>query len=132
MNEVVALLRELVGLQRETLAVLRRQAAAEPLADRFTQEARRLLGDEPFTATSILALANSRLSTRLELRAVAEEIVRGSLDDPGAGRKFGRFLAQNSQHEVAGLRLVSLGKARDGYSYRVEVATETRNRWNFG
>jgi len=129
--EALDLLRELVAVQREMLAVLRRQAVAAPLADRLIQAVHALLEGEAFTAAQLLALADSPLSTRIELRAVVEDIVRGELDQPGAGRMFGRFLARNSQHEAAGLRLVSLGKGRDGLIYRIELATKTRagNAW---
>jgi len=112
-------------------ADLRRQVVAAPLADRLFTAVRGLLETEPFTAGRLLTLADSPLSTRLELRAVVEDIVRGDLDQGGAGRVFGRWLARNSQHEAAGLRLVSLGKSRDGFVYRIELATKTREARNW-
>jgi len=111
---------------RALRADLRRQAAAVPIADRFVQAVHGLLGNESFSAAQLLTLADSTLSTRLELRAVVEDIVRGDIHHPGAGRMFGRFLAKNSQHAVEALRVVPLGKTRDGFVYRIEVATKTR------
>jgi hypothetical protein len=128
-DEAVTLLRELVAGQALILAELRamrRQSAAVPIADRLVQAVHALVGSEAFTAAKLLDLADSPLSTRLELRSVVEDIVRGDVDQPGAGRMFGRFLARNSQHAVDGLQLVSLGKTRDGFAYRIEVETKTR------
>jgi hypothetical protein len=122
-----AILDELRGLRAD----LRRQAAAAPIADRLVQAVHGLLGSEAFTAAQLLALADSSLSTRLELRSVVEDIVGDDLERAGAGRVFGRFLARNSQHAVDGVRLVSLGKSRDGFAYRIVVATETRKAWNW-
>jgi hypothetical protein len=134
----VDVLRELLAVQRATLdelrgirADLRRQVIAAPLADRLLAAVRGVMETAPFTAGRLLALADSPLSTRLELRAVVEDIVRGDLDQAGAGRVFGRWLARNSQHEAAGLRLVSLGKSRDGFVYRIELATKTRGARNW-
>ena len=111
-------------------ATLRRQAPA-PLFDRFACATHALLGDEPFTAPSLLALANSSLSTRLELRAAVDDIVR-DVNARGAGRRFGRFLAANTQRTADGRMLVFVGKTRDGGVYRVVVETKTRTSWNFG
>ena len=136
-SDLAAILRELVAGQCEVLtelralrAQLRRQAAAAPLADRLVQATYALLESETFTAPQLLALADSPLSTRLELRAVIEDVVR-DIDQPGTGRRLGRFLAANTQHECEGLRLVSLGKTREGLVYRVELATETRRARNW-
>ena len=124
---VVDLLREI----RDELGLMRRGQAVAPLADRALQAIHGLLGNDAFTAPDIVVLAASPLSTRGDLRAVVRDVVRGELDQAGAARKFGKFLAGNSQHEANGLRLVFIGKTRPGGSYRVEpVATETRNGWN--
>jgi hypothetical protein len=124
------LLRELVAEVRGLRADLRRRAAAVPIADRLIQAVHALLGSDVFTAPQLIALADSPLSTRLELRGVVEDIV-GGIDRPGAGRVFGRFLRKNSQHAVDGVQLVSLGKSRGGLVYRIEVETKTRKVWNW-
>lgn len=121
-----AILAEVRGLRAD----LRRTATAAPLADRLVQAVRGLLEGAKFNQAQLLALANSRLSTRLALRSVVEDIV-GDVDQPGAGRRLGRFLAANMQHQVEGLRLVSLSKGRDGRVYRIVVATETRAARNW-
>ena len=130
-SDLAAILRELVSEVRGLRADLRRNATAAPLADRLLQAAHALLGKETFTAPQLLALADSPLSTRVELRAVVEDVVRGEIDQPGAARKLGKFLATNTQHECEGLRLVLLGKTREGLVYRVELATKTRAARNW-
>src|SRR5439155_24074149 len=96
-DELVMLLREILDELRGLHATLRRQAAAVPLADRLLIAVYGIVASDPFTASTLLELADSPLSTRLELRSVVEDIVRGELDHPGAGRKFGKFLAANTQ-----------------------------------
>jgi hypothetical protein len=139
MSEMVDLLREILivhreqlSVQRETLAVQRRQAAAEPLADRLLRAVHGLLEGATFTAPMLLELATSPLSTRRELHAVVEDIVRGGIEQAGAGRSLGRFLASNARHRAGVLILVSLGKTRAGGAYRIDVATKTRDVWNAG
>jgi hypothetical protein len=128
---IIALLQAILAELRVLRADLRRQRVTTPTADRLVQAVYGLLGSEAFTAAQLIALADSPLSTRLELRSVVEDIVRGDIDQAGAGRMFGRFLARNSQHAVDGVQLVSLGKTREGFAYRVDVATKTRKAWNW-
>lgn len=125
--DLALLLLEIRDELRAVHATLRRQAAAAPLGDRLVGAVHEVLGSEPFTAPQLLALASSPLSTRRELRAAVEDVVR-DVDVPGAARRLGKFLAANTQHCAEGLRLTSLGKTRDGHAYRVAVATETRTR----
>jgi len=125
---LIAILAELRGLRAD----MRRQSVTAPLADRLILAAHPVV-DQPFNQAELLARAASRLSSRLELRAVVDDVCRG-LDLPGAGRRLGRFLADNVQHEVEGLRLVYVGKSRRGRVYRIELAAQTRarlNAWEF-
>jgi hypothetical protein len=118
MNDDLALL--ILGELRAIHATLRRQAAAEPLADRLERCVRAVVGTEPFVASRLIDLTQVELPARLELRAVLEDVARCSLDDAGATRRIGKFLAANS-------RFVQLGSTREGLVYRVGVETETRN-----
>lgn len=127
---IVAELRQQTAILREIRADLSKRAAADPLADRLLRAVRGVLAAEPFTAPALCRLADSPLSTRAELRAVIEDVCRCAVTDVGAARRLGGFLAENSQHQVDGLQLVSVGKERAGLVYRVEVATETRAPFN--
>lgn len=126
---VVGLLRS-INDRLGVLVELQRRQAVAPLADRFLAAVFATLETEPFTAVDLLALARTPLSTRTELRAVVEDVVRGDLDQGGAGRRLGRFLRANGQVRSEGLVLVSLGKRRDRYVYKIERATETVAAWN--
>jgi hypothetical protein len=122
-GESVALLREIRAEMRELRAEVRELRRAQaPLADRLVRAIHRAIAGEPFAAGRLLDLASTRLSTRAELRAVLVGVV-GDLEAPGAGRKLGKFLAANSR-EWDELRLVALGKSRDGLLYRCEFCGE--------
>src|SRR5215470_10604389 len=109
LREIRDALPALLTEQRAIRSELRRQTVAKPLADQLLRAIHVVIGEDAFTAADLVALADSPLSTRLELRAVVDDVVRCALDDKGAVRRLGRFLAANTQREVSGLQLVSLG-----------------------
>lgn len=137
----LALLRELIELQRQQLAELRAlraelqaQRQATP-ADELLQAVHQVLGGDAFDAGRLVRLAREPLSTRRRLRLAVIAIV-GDLQVDGAGKRLGRWLARHRGHITADcdFRLENPRETRSGASYRVarvaEVADESRAACN--